>query len=68
MSDCQLSGYQSSTLIPKVPVEGDVRIAEVLARVVKGDREGDGLVLDETQISRHNVVDLVQGDGKRYLI
>lgn len=68
VSHRQLSGYQGSALIPKVPVEGDVRVAEVLAGVMEGDCEGDGLVLDETQVSRHNVVHLVQGDGKGYLI
>lgn len=68
MSDCQLSGYEGSTRIPKVPVEGDVCVAEVLAGVVEGDGEGDRLVLDETQVSGHNVVHLVQGDGKGYLI
>lgn len=68
VGDCQLSRYQGSTLISKVPVEGDVRIAKVLAWVVEGDRKGNGLVLDKTQVSRHNVVDLVKWDGKGYLI
>ncbi len=68
MSDSQLSGYERSTFIPKVPVEGDVCVAEILAGVVEGDGEGDRPVLDEAQVSRHDVVDLVQGDSEGDLI
>lgn len=68
MSDSQLSGYEGATVIPKVPVEGDVCVAEVLAGVMEGDGESDRPVLDEAQVSGRNVVHLVQGDGKGYLI
>lgn len=68
VSDSQLSGYEGSTFIPKVPVEGDVCVAQVLAGVVEGDGEGDRPVLDEAQVSSHDVVHLVQGDGKGDLI
>lgn len=68
MSDGQLSGDEGSTLVPEVPVEGDVCVAEVLAGVVEGNGEGDRSVLDETHVSSHDVVHLVQGDGEGDLI
>lgn len=68
MSDGHLSGYQGSTCISKVPVEGDVCVAEVLAGVVEGDGEGDGSVLDEAHVSSHDVIHLVQGDSEWDLI
>ena len=68
VGDGQLSGYQGSTLVPEVPVEGDVCVPEVLAGVVEGDGEGDGPVQDEAQVPGHGVVHLVQGDGERDLI
>lgn len=68
VSDSQLSGYEGSTFIPKVPVEGDVCVAEVLAGVMEGDGEGDRPVLDEAHVSSNNVIHLVQGDGEWDLI
>lgn len=68
MSDSQLSGYEGSTLIPKVPVEGDVCVAQVLAGVMEGDGEGDRPVLDEAHVRSRDVVHLVQGDGEGDLI
>lgn len=68
VSDSQLSGYEGSTFIPKVPVEGDVCIAEILAGVMEGDGKGDRPVLDKAHVSGQNVVDLVQGDGEGDLI
>lgn len=68
VSDSQLSGYECPTFIPKVPVEGDVCVAEVLAGVVERDGESDGPVLDEAQVSGGDVIHLVQGDSKGDLI
>lgn len=64
----QLPGYKSSASVPKVPVEGDVCIIQVLAGVVEGDGEGDRSVLDEAHVSGRDVIDLVQRDGEGYLI
>lgn len=60
VSDSQLSGYESPTFIPKVPVEGDVCVAEVLARVMEGDGKGDCPVLDKAHVPSHDIVHLVQ--------
>lgn len=68
VSDGQLSGYEGSAFVPKVPVKGDVRVAEVLAGVVEGDGEGDRPILDEAHVPSHDVVHLVQGDSKGDLI
>lgn len=68
VSDSQLPGYQGSAFIPKVPVEGDVCVAEVLAGVVEGDGEGYCPVLDKAHVPRHDVVNLVQGDSEGDLI
>lgn len=68
VGDGQLSGYEGSALVPKVPVEGGVGVAQVLAGVVQSDGERDGPVLDESQVPRHDVVHLVQGDGEGNLI
>lgn len=68
MSDSQLSGNQGPACIPKVPVEGDVCVAEVLAGVVESDGESDRPVLDEAHVRRLDVIDLVQRDSERDLI
>lgn len=68
MSDSQLSGNQSPACIPKVPVEGDVCFAEVLAGVVESDGEGDRPVLDEAHVGHLDVIDLVQRDSEGDLI
>lgn len=68
MSDSQLSGDEGSTFIPKVPVEGYVCIAEVLAGIMEGDSEGDSPVLHEAHVLSHSVVHLVQRDCERDLI
>lgn len=68
MSDRQLPGDQSATAVTKVPAEGDVGAAQVLAGVVEPDGEGDGLVLDEVLVLAVDVVDLGQGDGEGDLV
>lgn len=68
VGDSQLSGYERSTFITKVPVEGDVCVAEVLTGVVEGDGEGDCPVLDEAHVPCHNVIHLVQRDSEGNLI
>lgn len=68
VSDGRLPGDEGPTCIPKVPVEGDVCVAEVLAGVVEGDSEGDRPVLDEAHVGRLYVIDLVQRDSKGDLI
>lgn len=68
VSDSQLSGYEGSTSVPKVPVEGDVCITQVFTGVVEGDGESNRPVLNETQVSSHDVIHLVQGDSKWDLI
>lgn len=68
VSDGHLSGYERPAFIAKVPVEGDVCVAEVLAGVMEGHGEGDGSVLHEAHVSSHDVIDLVQGDGEGDLI
>lgn len=60
MSDGQLSGDQGSAFITKVPVEGDVCVAEVLAGVVKGDSEGDCSVLHKAHVCSLHIIHLVQ--------
>ena len=56
----QVPGDEGPGLVPKVPVEGDVGGAEVLAGVVELDVEGDGSVLDEALVVLVDVVDLVE--------
>ena len=60
VGDRQLSGYEGSTLVSKVPVECGVGITQVLAGVVQSNGESDGAVLDEAQVPCYNVVHLVQ--------
>ena len=64
----QFPGDQGAGLVPKVPVEGDVGGAQVLAGVVEPDVEGDGPVLDEALVVLVDVVDLAEGDGEGDLI
>lgn len=68
VGDRQLSGYEGPAPVPKVPVECGVGVAQVLAGVVQSDGEGNGPVLDEAQVPRHDVVHLVQRDGEGNLI
>ena len=68
VSHAQVPGDEGPGLVPKVPVEGDVGGAQVLAGIVEPDVEDDGSVLDEALVVLVDVVDLVEGDGEGDLI
>lgn len=68
MRDGVFSGDEGPAVVAKVPGVGDVWAAEVLARVVDVDVEGDGTVLDKTLVSLVQVIDLGKGNSERNLV
>lgn len=68
MSDSEVSGDQSATVVTKVPAKADVSTAQILAGVVQLDGESDGLVLDEVLVILVDIVDLGERDGEGNLV
>lgn len=68
MSDSEVSGDQSATVVAKVPAKADVSSAQVLAGIVQLDSESDGLVLDEVLVVLVDIVDLGKRDGEGNLV
>lgn len=58
VSDSEVSGDQSATVVTKVPAKADVSTAQILAGIVQLDGESDGLVLDEVLVILVDIIDL----------
>lgn len=68
MSDSEVSGDQSATVVTKVPAKADVSTGQILAGIVQLDSESDGLVLDEVLVILVDIVDLGKRDGEGNLV